>query len=351
MGSSLGATPSVSDFRSDTVTRPSAALRRAMAEAEVGDDVYGEDPTVQALERETAALLGKEAALFVPSGSMGNQIAVHLQTSPGQEVALGSEGHSFDWELSGLAALSGVQARPLPTQRGRFDVEQVRATLRPAGGFRPACKLLIVENTHNFQGGAVLPLEHLQQLREAALARGARVHLDGARLWNAAAASGVALAAYAACADSVMVCYSKGLGAPVGSALVGEAALIARARETRKLFGGGMRQVGVLAAPALLALRTHRERLVEDHARAQRLAQGLSALPGVEILYAPVETNIVFARFPGADAASLKARLAAQQVLVGTAGPDTLRFVTHLDVGDGDVARLLEALALSLRGA
>ena len=322
-----------------------------MAEADVGDDVYGEDPTVRALEQETATLLGKEAALFAPSGSMGNQIAVHLQTSPGQEVALGGESHSFDWELSGLAALSGVQARPLPTQRGRFDVEQVRATLRPAGGFRPACKLLIVENTHNFQGGAVLPLEHLQQLREAALARGARVHLDGARLWNASAASGVTLAAYAASADSVMVCYSKGLGAPVGSALVGEAALIARARETRKLFGGGMRQVGVLAAPALLALRTHRERLVEDHARARRLAQGLATLPGAEILHAPVETNIVFARFRGADAADLKARLAARHVLVGTSGLDTLRFVTHLDVGDGDVARALESLTALLRVA
>lgn len=342
---------SASDFRSDTVTRPTPALRQAMAEAVVGDDVYGEDPTVRELEKEVASVLGKPAALFVPSGCMGNQIAAWLETSPGQEVALSSEGHSYDWELSGLAALAGVQARPLPTVRGRFDLEQVRATLRPAGGFRPACRLLIVENTHNFQGGSIVPLEHLQDLREVALQRGARVHLDGARLWNASAASGIAPARYAALADSVMVCFSKGLGAPVGSALVGDGGLVARAREVRKLLGGGLRQAGVLAAPALLALRTHRERLVDDHRRARRLAEGLAALPGVEILHAPVETNIVFARTPGRPALALKEALARESVLVGTTGPETVRFVTHLDVGESDVERALGAVRRALAEA
>jgi threonine aldolase len=338
----------LSDFRSDTVTRPSAALRSASAAAEVGDDVYGEDPSVQALERLTADLLGKEAALFVPTGSMGNLIAVRLWTHSGEEVAVGHLGHSFDWELAALAALAGVQARPLTTVRGCFDLEEVRTALRPAGGFRPACRLLIVEQTHNFQGGSVLPLEHMQSLREVALARGARVHLDGARLWNACAASGVSPAEYAATADSVMVAYSKGLGAPVGSALVGDRALIARARDVRKLLGGAMRQVGVLAAPALLALQTHRERLVEDHARARRLAEGVAALPGAEVLFAPIHTNIVFVRLPGRDAARVKAHLAAADVLVGTTGADTVRFVTHLDVDDADVDRALRALRSAL---
>lgn len=338
----------VSDFRSDTVTRPTAALRAAMAAAVVGDDVYGEDPAVRELEREVAAVLGKPAALFVPSGCMGNQIAVWLQTSPGQEVALSSEGHSFDWELAGLAALCGVQARPLPTVRGCFDPAEVRAVLRPAGGFRPACRLLIVENTHNFQGGAVVPLPHLEALRETALARGARLHLDGARLWNASAASGVPVARYAALADSIMVCFSKGLGAPVGSALVGDAGLVARAREVRKLLGGGMRQAGVLAAPALLALRTHRERLTEDHARAQRLAAALAALPGVTVLHGPVETNIVFVRVAGRTALEVRDGLVRRGVLASATGPETLRFVTHLDVGDADVERALAALRAEL---
>jgi threonine aldolase len=336
------------DFRSDTVTRPTAALRRAMAEAEVGDDVYGEDPSVRALEQEVASVLGKPAALFVPTGSMGNQIAVSLQTSPGQEVAIGAEGHSFNWEMGGLAALCGVQARPLPTVRGCFDLDAVRATLRPGGGFQPACRLLVVENTANHNGGAVVPLEHLAALREIALARGARVHLDGARLWNASAASRVPVARYAATADTVMVCFSKGLGAPVGSALVGEQAVVARARDVRKRLGGGMRQAGVIAAPALLALRTHRDRLVEDHARARRLAEGFARVPGAEVLFLPVETNLVFVRTPGIPSADVKEALARAGVLVGTSGRDTLRFATHLDVDDADVERALAAFGEAL---
>jgi threonine aldolase len=341
----VGTSARPADFRSDTVTRPTPALRRAMAEAVVGDDVYGEDPTVKELEEEVAQVLGKDAALFVPTGSMGNQIAVRLLALPGQEVAIGAEGHSYNWEMAGMAALSGVQARPLATVRGCFDLADVRATLKPAANFHPACRLLIVENTANHNGGAVVPLAHMTALREAALQRGARVHLDGARLWNAVAASGVSAAKFAAQADTVMVCFSKGLGAPVGSALAGDNATMARARDVRKLLGGGMRQAGVLAAPALLALRTHRQRLVEDHARAQRLAAGLAALPGLEVLFQPVETNLVFVRVLDRPAQVVKEALAARGVLTGTSAKDTLRFATHLDVDDADVERALAALA------
>jgi threonine aldolase len=347
----VGPTTRPSDFRSDTVTRPTAALRRAMAEAVVGDDIYGEDPTVRELEQEVAQVLGKEAALFVPSGSMGNQIAVRLQTSPGQEVAIGASGHSYDAEMAGLAALSGVQARPLATERGCFDVEEVRAALKPAANFHPACRLLIVENTSNFNGGAVVPLAHMTALREVALQRGARVHLDGARLWNASAASGVSVARFAAQADTVMVCFSKGLGAPIGSALAGDNATMARARDVRKLLGGGMRQVGVIAAPALLALRTHRERLKDDHARARRLVEGLKQIHGLEVLFEPVETNLVFVRIAGRTAQSVKEALAARGVIAGTTAKDTLRLATHLDVDDADVDRALAAFAEAMAPA
>ena len=337
------------DFRSDTLTRPTPAMRQAMAEAVVGDDVWGEDPTVRDLQEEVAHLFGRDAALFVPSGSQGNQIAAHLHTSPGQEVALGDASHCYDWEMAGLAALSGLQARPLPSARGRLDVDAARETLRPAGGFKPACGLLIVENTHNFHGGAVVPLEHLAELRAVATERGARVHLDGARLWNAAEASGTPLSAYGALADTIMVCLSKGLGAPVGSVLVGDAALIAEAREVRKLLGGGMRQVGVLAAPGLVALGEGRRRLADDHVRARRLADGLVATPGVTLPHGPVETNIVIVQIEGHDAAAIAARMAHAGVLAVPAGPRAIRFVTYNGVDDDDVERALEAFGDAVR--
>ena len=318
-------------------------MRRAMAEAVVGDDVLGDDPTVVQLETEVAALFGREAALFVPSGSQGNQIAAHLHAAPGEEVAVGWSSHTYDWELAGLAALSGLQARPLPAERGRIDLEAARAQLRPAGGFRPACRLLTTENTHNFHGGAVVPLDHLRALKSIAEEKGARVHLDGARIWNAAAASGVDLADYGATADSIMACLSKGLGAPVGSVLIGDTPFIARARDVRKLFGGGMRQVGVLAAPALVALREQRAGLLADHARAVRLAAGFLEAPDVELVYGPPETNIVFVRALGRDARALAAHLAEAEVLTIATGPDVCRFVTHYDVGDDAVDRALEA--------
>ena len=335
----------VHDFRSDTVTRPTSAMRQAMARAEVGDDVLGDDPTVKALEREAAALFEKEAALFVPSGSQGNQIAAHLHTRPGEEVALGSGGHSMDWEMAGLATISGLQARPLPCERGVMDMDAVAASLRPApGGYRPACRLLIVENTHNFHGGAVVPLEHLRALRDLTRERGAALHLDGARLWHASVAHGVALRDYAACADSLMVCLSKGLGAPVGSLLLGEHAFIERAWHTRKMLGGGMRQVGVLAAPAQIALRDMRTRLAEDHARARQLADGFVALPGLSLPLGLPDTNIVFVRAAGHDAARLADTLRDRGVLAIATGPETLRFVTHFDVDETGVSAALEAV-------
>lgn len=333
------------DFRSDTVTRPTPAMRRAMAEARVGDDVFGEDPTVLELQTEVAALFGREAALFVPTGSQGNQIAVRLHTQPGEEVAVGEASHSFDWEMAALAALSGVQARILPTARGCIDREAASAAIHPAGGFRPACRLLMVENTHNFHGGAVVPLAHLTALKETAAERGARVHLDGARLWNAAAASGVPLSAYGEVADTIMVCLSKGLGAPVGSMLVGDEALIARARDVRKMFGGGMRQVGVLAAPGLVAVRDMRSGLAEDHARARRLGAAFVEHDGVSLPHGDVDTNIVIVRLAKRDADAVQQHLASRGVAAIAFAGDHLRFVTHHDVNDDDVQHAIEAFA------
>jgi threonine aldolase len=320
-----------------------------MAEAVVGDDVFGEDPTVKELEAEVAGLLGREAALFFPTGSQANQAAARLHAAAGEEVACAESSHSLDWEMAGLAALSGLQARPLPTSRGRIDPEAARRALRPSGGFRPACRLLIVENTHNFHGGAVVPLDHLRRLFEVARERGAKVHLDGARLWNAAAASGTPLSDYGAAADTVMVSLSKGLCAPIGSVLVADADVIARAREVRKLLGGGMRQVGVVAAAGLVGVRTMRDRLPKDHARARRLADGfLQAAPGASLPFGPVETNIVFLRVPGPSAGSIAERMAQRGVRALAVGEDAMRFVTHHDVDDRAVERAIEAFALAV---
>ncbi len=338
----------IADFRSDTVTRPSARMRRAMAEAEVGDDVFGDDPTVVRLEAEVARRLSHEAALFVPSGTQGNQIAARLWTAPGEEVVVGQNSHSYDWELAGLAALSGLQARPLPAPAGRIDLDAVRTALRGrAGGFRPACRLLLTENTHNFCGGAVVPLAHLEELRRIAHERGARVHLDGARLWNAAVASGVALSEWGRTADSVMVCLSKGLGAPVGSLLAGPQEFILRAREVRKMLGGGMRQVGILAAAGLVALEESLPVLAEDHRRARVLATRLGALAGMSLPLGLPETNILFVDVPCA-AADVVGVLESRGVRAIATGPKRLRLVTHRDVGDADVDRAVEGFAAAL---
>jgi threonine aldolase len=341
------------DLRSDTVTRPTPGMRRAIAEAEVGDDVFGDDPTVKALEERIADLLGKEAALFLPSGTMANEVAVAAHTERGDEVLLEENSHVFLYEGGGPALLSGVQLRPLPGDRGLPDRETVLAALRPRDPHFPRSRLLVLENTHNRAGGRVLPLESLEGLCRAVTERGLRTHLDGARLWNAAVATGIPESRWAAPFDSVSVCLSKGLGAPVGSVLAGPAAFIDLARHYRKRFGGGMRQVGLLAAAGLYALDHHRERLAEDHRRAAALASALEACPGLSVDAGGVETNIVLADVTpsGRDAAWWVKRLRAHGVLVVAMGPRTLRCVTHLDVDDEGLRRAVEAFRAVAREA
>ncbi|WP_248360214.1 threonine aldolase family protein [Anaeromyxobacter oryzae] len=334
------------DLRSDTVTRPTAAMREAMARAEVGDDVYGEDPTVNRLQERVAGLLGKEAALFVPSGTMANQLCLGVLTRPGDEIVCDHGAHCISFETGALSALWGVQARTVVAERGLLEPAQVEAAIRPEGDPYPRTRVLELENTHNRGGGAVYPLDRIRALAAVAERRGLAVHLDGARLWNACAASGLRPADYAASATTVSVCLSKGLGAPVGSVISSTKALIADARRLRKRLGGGMRQVGILAAAGLYALDHHVERLGEDHANARRLAEGLGALRGAS-LPLPVETNLVFVAFEGRSAADLSRRLAAEGVLANPEGsrPDMLRFVTHLDVSRADVDEALRIAA------
>jgi len=335
------------DFRSDTVTVPTPEMRRAMAEAEVADDVYGEDPTANRLQERAAEMLGKEAALFVPTGSMGNQIAVHLFAGRGDEVLLEADGHTHNFELGAMAAFSGAMAHPIRGERGVLRAEQVEAAIRPDIYYLSRTRLLILENTHNMAGGAVWPPELFDETCRCARSRGLRVHLDGARIFHAAVATGRPAAELAREADTVMFCLSKGLSAPVGSMLCGPKELIREARRVRKMFGGGMRQVGVLCAAGLVALETMVGRLAEDHENARRLAEGLARIPGVRVL--PTETNIVVFDLPegGADAPSVCASLARDGVLALHLGARRIRMVTHKDVGPADV----ELALLSTRHA
>ena len=333
--------PPVIDLRSDTVTRPTPAMRQAIAGAVVGDDVYGDDPTVRQLEARVAALAGKAAAVYVPSGTMGNQLAVNALTHPGDEVMLEAQSHVFYYEQGGIAANSGCLARTLDGARGVIAAAAVEAAWRDAADehvARPA--LLCLENTHNRAGGAIIPLPALRAVAATAWAKGMRVHLDGARLWNASVASGVSIADWAACADTVMMCFSKALGAPVGSILAGPAEVIHRARRTRKRWGGAMRQVGILAAACLYALDHHVARLAEDHARARRLAAGF-AVPGVSV--ATPDTNIVFATLDHAalEAQAVEAALRERGVLMNDYGAGRLRAIVHLDIDDAGIDRAI----------
>ena len=335
------------DIRSDTVTRPTAAMRRAMAEAEVGDDVFGDDPTLRRLEERIAALTGKEAALYVVSGTMGNQLAIRAQVHHGDEVLLDKRCHIYDYEAGAAAALSGVQLYTIESDRGRFDPAAITARAsRGENDHFPPPSLLCLENTHHRSGGAVVPIESLQEAARAAKAKGLRVHLDGARLWNASVASGIPIARYAAVADTVQMCFSKGLGAPVGSILAGPADVIRRARRYRKMLGGGIRQGGVLAAACLHALDHHVERLAEDHARAKRLAEALAALPGLDVSPARVETNMVLVGIvdPEDNADQAVARARAEGVLVGRMDARIVRLALHLDVDDAKLERVIAAL-------
>jgi threonine aldolase len=341
----MSAPPPVVDLRSDTVTRPTAAMRRAIADAVVGDDVFGDDPTVQALERRVAALAGKEAALFVPSGTMGNQLAVNALTEPGDEVLVEAESHVFLYEQGGIAANSGCLAHPVRGTHGALAVDALVSALRSADDDHVArLSLVCAENTHNRAGGVIVPLATLQALAGAARARGVSVHLDGARIWNASVASGVPIATWAACADTVMMCFSKALGAPVGSILVGDAHVVRAARRTRKRWGGGMRQAGILAAACLHALDHHVTRLAEDHARARRLAAGFRQAPGVSV--AEPETNIVIAELdPALEAGAMLAALDANGVRMVGFGHQRLRAIVHLDVDDSGIDRAIGVFA------
>ncbi|MBI3685803.1 MAG: low specificity L-threonine aldolase [Actinobacteria bacterium] len=325
------------DLRSDTVTRPTPAMRRAMADAEVGDDVYGEDPTVNLLQEEVAAAFGHEAGLFVPSGSMGNQIALRLLVPPGSELLCDADAHVVTFELAAAAVHGQVSTRTWTSTGGRFDPAVVAAMVRPPAPYWVPTAAVAVEQTHNLAGGAVQEHAALRRLREIADAAGIAVHCDGARIWNAHVATGVPLAGYGALFDTVSVCLSKGLGAPVGSVLVGSAERIGQARVLRKRLGGGMRQVGILAAAGRYALAHHLDRLAEDHRRARRLAELLGLDPAV------ASTNIVAMEVP--DAPAVVARARAEGVLVGALGPRIVRCVTHLDVDDSGIERAGKVLS------
>jgi threonine aldolase len=328
------------DLRSDTVTRPSPGMRQAMATAEVGDDVYGEDPTVRSLEARAAELTGKQAALFVPSGTMANQIALRVLCGPGEVVLAGEGAHVLAYEAGAAAALWGLQIETIG-RGGLFTVAELLAALPPDDVHCAPATLVCLENTHNGAGGRAWPLEAAEEVVAAARSRGLRAHLDGARLFNAAHASGVPAARLAAPFDTVAFCLSKGLGAPVGSLLCGDADRIERGRRIRKMLGGGMRQVGVLAAAGLYALEHNVERLALDHAHAKRLAQGLEKL-GIAVEPAP-ETNIVMFRVP--DAGKFVHAAQARGVLVAPYDAQRLRAVTHLDVSGEDVEEALERIA------
>lgn len=328
------------DLRSDTVTRPTAAMREAMWAAPLGDDVFGEDPSVNALEERVAALLGKESGLFTTSGTMANQLAIACATRPGDEVVVGEGAHVAFYEVGAAAALSGVQFA-VAGKGGFFDPAELDGAVKPPAFYYPRTSLVCIENTHNRSGGRVFEQAQVEAVARRARDHGLAVHLDGARLWNAAVATGRSAGELAAPFDTVSVCFSKGLGAPVGSMLLGPQALLQRARRLRKMWGGGMRQAGLLAAAAAHALDHHVERLADDHARAERLARGLTA-GGLATVVAP-ETNIVVVDLPVA-AAEVVARAAVLDVRVGEWGPNKLRLVTHLDVDDAAIERAVEVL-------
>jgi threonine aldolase len=321
------------DLRSDTVTRPSAAMRKVIAAAEVGDDLLGDDPTVKRLEQMAAELLGKEAALFFPTGTMANATAINILTRPGTEVILEAHAHIFEWELGGPAAFSGVQLRPVPTPDGLLTADLVAASIRPSYQIRTS--LVCVENTHNGSGGRVMPKAQVAAIADVARKNNLPVHLDGARLWNAAVATGVAEAEFAALADTVMVSLSKGLGCPVGSLLAGTRAHMDAARPVRRRLGGALRQSGILAAAGIYAIENNRARLQEDHENAQLLA----ARVGIS----KPESNIVMIDVP--NAADVVSKLKEQDVLMVEYAPTRVRAITHLDVTRADVERAAEALA------
>jgi len=326
-------------------------MRAAMAAAEVGDDVYGEDPTVNRLEARAAEIFGREAALFVPTGSMGNQIAIHLHTQPGQEVVCEARAHVLDWEMGMAAVFSGCTMRPVMAERGMLTWELVRGAIFQDVHFHASTGLICIENTHMSSGGTVMPAATVREICDGAHAIGLPVHMDGARVFNAAAALGISVAELTAAVDTVMFCLSKGLGAPVGSMLVGSAEAMARARLYRKALGGGMRQAGILAAAGLIALEEMPARLGEDHANVRLLAEAAADGDAAEIDMASVQTNmVIFKLKKGGDAAAFCAALKENGVLAGGLGPRVVRFVTHFDVSREDCQRAAGVVADVLKG-
>ncbi len=341
------------DLRSDTVTRPTAAMRRAIFEAEVGDDVYGEDPTVNRLERRAAEIFGKEAALFVPTGSMGNTISIKIHTEHGQEVICDARAHILDWELSMTAWFSGCLVRSIETTDGILTWDRIRSYLRPAGPHNAPTALVEIENTHNMAGGTVYPQDTIDEICTEAHKLGLKVHMDGARVFSASAACGKSVAEITRGVDTVMFCLSKGLGAPVGSLVVGRKEAIAKGRSYRKRLGGGMRQTGILAAAGLIALEEMPKRLGEDHANAKFLAAALAQIPGVQVT--PPQTNIVIFDVAGTGwrASEISARLKELGVIINPVTPSgpTMRAVTHYDVDRPGCERAVEALTSVLSSA
>ena len=339
------------DLRSDTVTRPSPAMREAMAHAEVGDDVFGEDPTVNLLQEKVAALLGKEAGLYVPSGTMGNQLCIKVHTQPGDEVIAERGAHIFNYETAGAAFLSSVQIHPIDGVRGRISPEDIKRAIRPSTYYMPRSRLIALENTHNRAGGTIYPIELIREIAALARNAGMRMHLDGARLWNACAATGIAPRDYASLFDSVSVCLSKGLGAPVGSVLAGTRSFVEEARHYRKIFGGGMRQAGILAAAGIYALDHNMERLSEDHAKAAYLAKELSQIRGLSIDLETVQTNIIIigVENSGRTPEEILTLLRTRGVLLTLGNYMGIRAVTHLDVSDDEVRTAADIIREVLR--
>ena len=338
------------DLRSDTVTKPTAEMRAAMAAAEVGDDVYMEDPTVNRLQERAAQIFSREAALFVPSGTMGNQIAVRLHTSPGQEVIMEERSHIFNYEMAAMAAVSGVLARPVPAPDGILTWDRISAAIAPRIYYRSQTGLVTLENTHNMAGGTVYRGDEITAICDKAHSCGLPVHLDGARIFNAAAALNADVASLCRSCDSVMFCLSKGLGAPVGSLLVGSADFIERARSVRKMFGGGMRQAGILAAAGLIALDKGPQRLCEDHENARLLAERLSRIPKLDLDPAKVLTNVVVVGVSrtGLDSRQVVELLKSRGVLIGTVDATTIRLLTHLDVSRNQVLEAAQIISTAL---
>jgi len=332
------------DLRSDTVTKPNYPMRQFMANAEVGDDVLGDDPTVKKLEKLVAEMFGKEAALFVPSGTMANQLALRSQTEHGDEIIMDKTAHMYNYEGGAAAALSGVTCKLLSGERGIFDGNMIKEVLRPINDHFPRTRMVVIENTSNRGGGSIWPLEMIEDVNSICKERGLKMHLDGARIWNAMAETEIPANKYGRYFDSISVCFSKGLGAPIGSAVIGSSELISRARRFRKMYGGGMRQVGIIAAGAIFALKQNLKRIIEDNQNAKILAEGLNKFPFIELNPRDVQTNIVIFNTMNIEAEVLRSRLEKEGILCLTTSRFSIRMVTNLEVTREDIHKSLEIL-------